>query len=44
MTAQHLVGFSDETLSLSNAFPKPLLARLDLCCVLNSPLSALLGV
>jgi hypothetical protein len=44
VTAQHFVGFSHKTLSLSNAFPQVVLARLDLCCVLLSPLSALFWV
>jgi hypothetical protein len=44
VTAQHLVRFSHKTLSLSNASAQGILARLDLCRMLLSALSALFGV
>jgi hypothetical protein len=44
VTAQHFIGFSNQTLSLGNALPQAILARLNLCCVLLSPLSALFGI
>ena len=44
MASQHFVGLSDKTLSLSDALTQAVLARLDLCCVLLSPLSAFLGI
>ena len=42
--AQHLIRFSDEALGLGDTFAKAVLACLDLCCVLLSPLSARFGV
>lgn len=44
MTAQNLVGLTDQPLSLSDALPKAFLISLDLCCVLLSPLSALFRI
>lgn len=42
--AQHLIRFPDEALGLGDALPEAVLACLDFCCVLLSPLSALYGV
>ncbi len=42
--AQHLIRFSDEALGLGDALSEAILACLDLCCLLLSPLSALFGV
>jgi hypothetical protein len=44
MPAQHLIRFPDEALGLGDALSEAVLACLDFCCVLLSPLSALFGV